>query len=149
MSRYDKYDGKSGGFRARLAADFAYTASNPDYAHVDLDKTFAVSLNSTGQVVKFGSGNTNFVGVMILTKPKAAGDVVDVMTDGEIVELLDVEILSTDVLAGGVSLFADVSVADGKLAMTSAAGDYYVGKTVEISTTGKARLVVRCGNRAV
>lgn len=139
MSRYDKYDPYSGGFRAPLAADFGYTAGNPDKAHADLSKLFAVAENASGQIVKFGSGATNFVGVLILTEPKAATNYVDVMTDGEIVDLVDAEILAADTLAAGQKLFADVSTATGMLAATSATGDYPVGFTVELS-----RLIVRC-----
>lgn len=151
MSRYDKYDPKVGGFRARLAADFAYTASNPDYSHADLDKLFAMGINATGQVGKFGTGTfPQFCGVMILTKPFAAGDVVDIMTDGEIVELLDAEILPASTLAGGQALYADFSLTTGQLAGAAqkAISDFYVGRTVEISSTGKARLVVRCSFNA-
>jgi hypothetical protein len=144
LSRYDKYDPYSGGFRAPLAADFAFTASVPNKSHADLSKLFAVAENASGQIVKFGSGATNFAGIMILTEPMAAGSIVDVMTDGEIVDLVDAEILAADTLAAGQNLYADVSTATGQLTSVSAAGDFYVGKTVELS-----RLVVRCQFRAV
>lgn len=144
MSRYDKYDGKTGGFRARLAADFAYTASNPDYLHVDLDKTFAAGLSTTGLVGKFGASFPTFCGLLILTRPKAAGDVVDIMTAGEIVELLDAEILAADVLTAGTKLYADPAVNTGVLTKVATA-NRSVGFTVELNaTTGKSRLVVRC-----
>jgi hypothetical protein len=139
VSRYDKYDPMSGGFRAPLAANVGYTASAPDKNHADLNKLFAVAENASGQIVKFGSAATAFAGVMILTRPMAAGDIVDVMTDGEIVELVDAEILAGDTLGAGQALFADVSTATGQLAATSAAGDFYVGRTVELT-----RLIVRC-----
>lgn len=139
MARYDKYDPMSGGFRAPIAANFGYTASAPDKTHADLNKLFAVALNGSGQVVKFGSGATAFAGVMVLTRPMAAGDIVDVMTDGEIVELVDAEILAADTLGTGQALFGDVSTATGQLAATSATGDFYVGRTVE-----STRLIVRC-----
>ena len=151
MSRYDKYDPKVGGFRARLAADFAYTATNPDYAHADLDKLFAVGMNTTGQIGKAGvTGFVNFVGVMVLTKPKAAGDVVDIMTSGEIVELIDAEILAGDLLSGGQALYASpATTTTGQLTAVATAGNFYVGRTAEInSTTGRARLVVRSMFRA-
>lgn len=144
MSRYDKYENMGGGFRAPLAANFGYTASVPDKAHADLNKLFAVAENASGQIVKFGSAATAFVGVMVLTRPMAAGEIVDTMTDGEIVELVDAEILAADTLGSGQALFADVSTATGQLTAVSAAGDFYVGRTVESS-----RLIVRCGFRAV
>lgn len=143
MSRYDKYDPMVGGFRAPLAANFGYTSSLPDKSHADLSKLFAVALNASGQIVKFGSGATAFAGVMVLTRPMAAGEIVDTMTDGEVVDLADAEILGSDTLGTGQALYADVSVATGQLAATSAAGDFYVGRTVEM-VNGLARLVVRC-----
>lgn len=143
MSRYDKYDPMTGGFRAPLAADFGYTAGAPDKAHADLKKLFAVAENASGQIVKFGSGATNFVGVMILDQPWSAGTVIDVMTHGEIVDLVDAEILAADTLAAGQNLWADVSVATGQLTAVSATGDFKVGWTVEIT-----RLIVRCNSIA-
>jgi hypothetical protein len=144
LSRYDKYDPYSGGFRAPLAADFAYTGAVPNKNHADLAKLFAVSENASGQIVKFGSAALNFAGVLILTEPMAAGTMVDVMTDGEVVDLVDAEILAADTLAAGQSLFADSSTATGQLTAASAVGDFYVGKTVELT-----RLVVRCQFRSV
>lgn len=80
MARFDKYDPISGGFRAPLAADFTTPAN--------YGKVYAVRLNASGQVV-IGSGgaNTGIVGVMVLTEARYAGDVVDVMTHGEITDL--------------------------------------------------------------
>lgn len=76
MARYDKYDPYVGGFRAPLAAD---------WLSADLNKPFGVGLNAQGQVVK-GNGTTGIQGVLILTKALKAGDIVDIMTAGEIVE---------------------------------------------------------------
>lgn len=143
MSRYDKYDPKVGGFRAKLAANFGYTSGAPDRAHADLSKTFAVGLDTSGNVGKFGSGFPLFAGLLILTMPRAAGDVVDVMTSGEIVDLLDAEILAANTLAAGQSLYADPAVATGVLT-TVATSNRLAGFTVEMNaTTGLARLVVR------
>jgi len=74
LSRIDKYDSKDGGFRAPLAEDM-----NGD------EVARAVGLDATGAVV-VGEGNTGIVGVLVLTSNKRAGDIVDVMTDGELVE---------------------------------------------------------------
>ena len=86
MARYDKYDGTCGGFRAALSAD---------WAAADYGVPFGVGLNSSGRVVK-GAGVTGVLGVLVVdgvveggtikTEPKKAGDIVDVMTDGDIVE---------------------------------------------------------------
>lgn len=73
--RYDKYDPISGGFRGPLAADL-------DAA----DTPVGVGISNTGRVT-VGASNTGIVGILILTKDKKAGDVVDVMTAGECVEM--------------------------------------------------------------
>lgn len=77
MARYDKYEPMSGGFRAPLAA--AWPAG-------DLNEVVPVGLDASGRVVK-GAGNTGVIGVVVLTKVLAAGKIVDVMQDGEIVEM--------------------------------------------------------------
>lgn len=139
MSRYDKYDPMTGGFRAPLAANFGYTSSLPDRKHADLSKLFAAGLNTSGKLGKFSTASfPTFAGVMILTGPKGAGDIVDVMTDGEIVDLLDAEILAADTLGTGDRLFADPAVATGVLTKVATA-NRFVGFTVEVS-----RLIVRC-----
>lgn len=76
MSRYDKYDPKVGGFRAPLAAD---------WLAADVNELLGVGLNANGEVVK-GAGASGLVGVMVLTKARKAGEIVDVMTSGECVE---------------------------------------------------------------
>lgn len=77
MPRYDKYEPFAGGFRAPLLA--AVSSANGFVA-------YGVGLDSSGRVV-LGAGNTGVIGVMIAHGAKAAGDFVDVMTDGEIVDL--------------------------------------------------------------
>lgn len=75
MARIDKYDPISGGFRAPLAA--AYTGAAAP---------IAVGLNASGQVVTPTDSNCGIVGVICSPYDKAAGDVIDVMTAGELVE---------------------------------------------------------------
>lgn len=76
MPRYDKYEPYGGGFRAALAA-----------AVIDANKfiAYGVGLDTTGKIV-LGAGNTGIIGVLIAHNVKAAGDYVDVMCDGEIVD---------------------------------------------------------------
>lgn len=76
MSRYDKYDPKDGGFRAPL---------NAAMVTADVGVMYAVGLNTSGRVVK-GAGNTGILAVLVVNQPMAAGEIVDCMTDGEIVE---------------------------------------------------------------
>jgi len=118
MARYDKYEPISGGFRAKL---------NANWLQADLNKVVAVSLNASGKVVKGTAGQSGFVGVVCLTKVLAADDVVDVMQDGEIVELTG--------LAAGTQYYA---VSTGEGVNTTNTGPR-VGWTVEAT-----RMVVRC-----
>jgi hypothetical protein len=121
MARFDKYDPISGGFRAVLAADWTADDGEP----------VGVGLNTSGKVVP-GVGNSGIAGIVILVKEnKLAGQVVDVMTDGEIVEMEN--------LTAGTPIFADAVT--GALDVT---GDTRVGFTVEAT-----RLIVRLGREAV
>lgn len=128
MARYDKYDPISGGFRAKLAAD---------WAKADEGIPFAVSLDGNGRVVKGTAGQSGLAGVLVVdrtglagstVKAKLAGDVVDVMTAGEIVEV------TSPVLAAGTAIFTNAAGALSAGVSTNLA----VGHTVEAD-----RLVVR------
>src|SRR5882724_9646515 len=87
MARYDKYNPVSGGFRAVLAADYAPGAANP----ANFNKVFPAQMDTTGAILApaaavFGK----FVGVFIISGLiKYAGDVIDIMTAGEIVDFDD------------------------------------------------------------
>lgn len=74
MARIDKYDPVSGGFRAPLNADLTGAAA-----------PLGVGLNASGRVVA-GAGVTGIVGVIVSPYDKNAGDIIDVMTAGEMVE---------------------------------------------------------------
>ena len=124
MANYDKYDPKAGGFRAPL---------NADWSTNDLKKVIGVGLNANGNVVK-GAGNSGIVGVLVLTEALKAGDIVDVMTAGEIVDFSG---------TGGPGVAGTVyyaATADGVVNATSATGKSRVGHTVKAD-----RLVVRFG----
>ena len=125
MARYDKYDPKAGGFRAPVAV--AVTSA-------DFGKPFGVGIDANGRVVK-GAGTSGVVGVMINTKAKAVGDIVDVMTHGEIVEATLSD--GTTAIAAGVPGYA--VPASGLLSVTATA-NWRLGHTVE-----GTRLVVRAG----
>lgn len=122
MSRYDKYDPKVGGFRAPLAADWLVE---------DIGRLFGVGLNASGQVVK-GAGASGLVGVIVLTKARKAGEVVDIMTSGECVEF-GVPTTEPDGTAGTVYYAA---AGDGAVTTTNTGAR--VGHTVEAD-----RIVVR------
>lgn len=117
MARYDK-----------IVPDLAERATlNADWLEADLGKVVGVSLNATGKIVKGTGGQSGFVGVVCLTKLRRAGDVVDIMRIGEIVEL-----------TGAVAGTKYYAAADGNgLSTTNTLS--YVGHTVEAD-----RLVVQC-----
>lgn len=122
-ARYDKYNPVSGGFRA---------ASAIAWVEADLAKIFAVGLDSSGNVVK-GAGNTGVIGVVVLAKAKAIGDIIDVMTDGEITgaALSD----GTTGLAAGTAYYG---IPGTGLLSSTATSNVKIGHTVEAT-----RLVVR------
>ena len=116
MARYDKYEPFGGGFRAPLEAD---------WPAADFNKAVGVGLNANGRIVQ-GAGATGVLGVIVITSRKRAREIVDTMTDGEIVEF-------TEGVPGTVYFAAE---ADGAISTT--AGGTRVGHTVE-----GTRLVVR------
>jgi hypothetical protein len=121
MPRYDKYDPISGGFRAPL---------NADWADADVGVVFGVGLNSSGRVVK-GAGQTGLRAVLVVdAKGKKAGDIVDCMTQGEIVEVA---------LVAGTKYVANT----GTGVLATATGTE-IGYTVEAT-----RLIVRVNGAAV
>lgn len=81
MARIDKYDPISGGFRAPLAANI----NAHDGVIGGATAPLGVGLDTSGRVVA-GAGNTGIIAVLCLPSNKKAGDVVDNMTSGEIVE---------------------------------------------------------------
>ena len=139
---YDKYEPLAGGFRAPLAANLTFDAAGSFGPK-------AVSLDANGRVVVGTAGQSGGVGVLVKNVPMTpnlgniagqvnagvpiggkAGDIVDVMTNGEIV-------LDEDLVAG-TAYYAE---ADGDLTATAPAegvAGYHVGHTVEAT-----RLVVR------
>lgn len=74
MPRFDKYEPRVGGFRAKLAAGLVSS---------DIGKMWAVGLDASGNVVK-GAGATGILGVIVAVRTASALDPIDVMTDGEI-----------------------------------------------------------------
>jgi hypothetical protein len=138
LARFDLYDPYDGGFRAPLAADFG-TAGNA----ADLGKVWAVALNGTGKIVKVnataGQTHADCCGLLVLTQEKYAGDVVDIMTDGQIADIGTTDGIVTPAAGGKVTVAA---ANDGSLAVAAAltAGTNYtlVGRFVEAT-----RLIVR------
>lgn len=122
MAKYDKYEPKAGGFRAALADDLASTSATGN------GNPIGVGLSSSG-LVEAGASDSGIVGILCTTNNKKAGEIVDVMTDGEVTELAG--------LTAGTVLTANI--ATGVLSNGApSATQVRVGHTVEAS-----RLVVR------
>jgi hypothetical protein len=138
-ARYDKYDPISGGFRAALAADLTFDAEGSSGIK-------GVSLNANGLMVVGTAGQSGLVGVMLKNVGLypglgniaggvnayapiggKAGDVVDIMTDGEIVDVPG--------LAAGSKVYTTPA---GVLTTAATAGNFRIGFTVEAW-----RLIVR------
>jgi hypothetical protein len=136
--RYDKYDPISGGFRAKLAADLTFDTEGSSGVK-------GVSLDANGRVVIGTGGQSGLVGVMVKNVPLypslgsvaggvnaavpiggKAGQVVDIMTSGEIVDV-------PGLIAGN-----EVYVTPTGVLTTTATANFRVGFTVEAS-----RLIVR------
>jgi len=81
LARYDKVDPVSGGFRAPLNADLTATSKT------GTGNPLMVTINGSGRVVVGATATTDIRGVLCTTEDKKAGDIVDVMTSGEIVEM--------------------------------------------------------------
>ena len=121
--RIDKSDPKVGSFRAALAAD---------WADADINKIWAVGLNSAGLVVK-GGGATGIVGIVIRSKKgEKAGDVIDVHTAGEIFPFVETD--GTAVAAGKIYYCQD----DGTVDDTAAADCVPLG-----FSTSDGRVIMR------
>lgn len=139
LSRYDKYNPKSGGFRAPLGV--ALNATSGPAGVTDLNRVLCVSLNGSGRIIK-ATAAAAVVGVVIATKAMAIGEPIDVMTDGEIVELAAADLQAATAPTAGTKYFFDATAA--RLAVTApaaGANGAVIGNTVEAD-----RLVVRVGS---
>lgn len=121
MARFDKYEPHVGGFRARLAVNW-----------LDADKAIlvAVGLDANGRALKTTPAG-GYTGVVALGKAKQAGDPIDVMTSGEIVDCAG--------LIAGTRYY--VNPTTGVISATApgaGVNGIYLGNTVEAD-----RLVVR------
>lgn len=143
MARYDKYDPISGGFRALLAADLTPDANGEvGPVGVELNTSGRVAVGGTlgavrGVMVKNAAreGAARYSTAMVgAPNPAAfigqkAGDAVDIMTNGEIVDVSDLA------FTPGATIYVDNS--DGTLTET-ATDNQQIGFMVDAN-----RLVVR------
>lgn len=125
MARIDKYDPVDGGFRAALAADLTATSKTGNF------NPLGCTLDANGRVVFAGITADNLRGVVVTTKDLKAGDIIDVMTHGEIVEM-------AGTAAGATVTSTATGVIDD---LPADATHFKVGFTVEAT-----RLIVRVNN---
>lgn len=125
MSRFDKYDPYNGGFRAPLNAAIALA---------DVGKVQAVSLNGSGRVV-IGGTALALKGVICPVRAMSAGEVIDVMTSGEIT---DFTLTGGGAAAAGTTYYSDASGVTVTTAPGAGSNSFLIGHTVELD-----RLVVR------
>jgi hypothetical protein len=116
VARYDKYEPKVSGGRARLAND---------WLPQDVDKVVGVGLNASGLVVK-GAGVTGILAVLICSKIERAGTVVDLMDKGDIVDFKYVGRPRVP-FAGATPATAYYAAADGVVSATDTGT--YIGTT--------------------
>lgn len=127
MARFDKYDPVSGGFRAKLG--FAIPAA-------DVGTVFGVRIDSSGIAQKGTAATTpaDVRGVVCASQVMAIGDVIDVMTAGEIVDV------SVAALTAGEVAYVNTTAANNGTLTDSATTNAKVGHMVEAW-----RLIVRLG----
>jgi len=145
LARYDKYDSENGGFRAVLAASLTLTSGSVG--------PIGVSLDANGRVLVGGPNNSGLVGILVKNMPgqamagsalltqitspgSLAGDVVDIMTHGEIVDVALVA--GTNYFIDGITGVLTAGTGAGTATGPVTAGTKKVGWTVEAT-----RLVVR------
>jgi hypothetical protein len=107
-----------------------------------LNTVIAVSLNASGQVVVGTAGQSGFVGIVILTELKYAGDIVDVMKFGEVVEFDKAtnNLTAFAAAAAGTVFYANAGGAAEVAAPVAGTNKGRIGHTVE-----NWRLIVNAG----
>lgn len=125
MARIDKYDGKVGGFRARLG--WAPVAA-------EVGDIIGVTINGSGQAVKAAAGTAE--AVVCLSSLLAQGDPVDCMTAGEIVDVTNNDNVTGR--AAGAEVYAGAAGALNVTAPGAGVNGVRIGRFIE-----DWRLVVR------
>jgi hypothetical protein len=125
MARIDKYDGKVGGFRAKLG--FQPIAS-------EVGDVIGVTINGSGLAVKAAAGTAD--AVICLSSLLAQGDPVDCMTAGEIVDVTASDNITG--AAAGAIVYAGAAGAVNVTAPGAGVNGVRIGKFVEAW-----RLIVR------
>jgi hypothetical protein len=100
-----------------------------------------VGLNGSGRIIKATTAAAA-IGLVCLSSPKNAGDPVDVMQFGEIVEVDGADIQGGAAPTAGQKLYLDTTASrlTNVAAPTAGTNYFFVGQTAEAT-----RLIVRCG----
>lgn len=133
ISRFDKYNSVSGGFRAKLKAALAVSTA------LDKERIFGVSIEAATGLVLLGGAATAIRGIINVRESKAAGAMVDVMTSGELIDAFFANDGST-ALTLGSPIYVD-NVAGG-ITLT-ATSNKQIGVRVTDDIGDKGRLIVR------
>jgi hypothetical protein len=102
----------------------------------DVGKILGVSINASGKAVYGAAAAIGIKGVICPVRAMAAGEIVDVMTDGEIV---NATLNNGTALTAGTDYYATATAGTGDITATLTSNQY-IGHTVELD-----RLVVRVG----
>jgi hypothetical protein len=132
MARFDKYDPISGGFRGKLKVALAVATA------LDKERLFGVSVEAATGLIVLGGASTAVRGLINVREAKAAGDFVDIMTHGEIVDAFFLNDGVTATVLGTVYFVDNVTGAITATATSNKA----IGVRV-VDTPDKGRIVVR------
>lgn len=130
--RFDKYDPISGGFRGKLKLALAVATA------LDKERLFGVSVEAATGLLVLGGASTAIRGVIQVREAKLAGDMVDVMTHGEIV---DAFFLNDGVTATVLGTTYYVDNVTGAITATTTSNKA-IGVRV-VDTPDKGRIIVR------
>lgn len=139
ISRFDKYDPISGGFRAKLKLAFVVTGATPAITAVNKERIFGVSIEAATGLVLIGGAIGAVRGVVNIREDKAAGDIVDVMTSGEIINFHFLNDGTTPSVLG-TPYHADAATG---APTTVSAANKGIGVLIADSVAGRNRLIVR------
>jgi hypothetical protein len=135
MARFDKYGPLSGGFRGKLKVAL------PVATALDKERIFGVSIEAATGLVVLGGAVANVRGIINVRESKAAGDVVDVMTSGEIIDAFFLNDGTTATVLGSIYY---IDAATGAITASAAAGANKQFGFRVVDTPDKGRIIVRC-----
>lgn len=134
MARFDKYGPLTGGFRGKLKV--ALPVATP----LDKERIFGVSIEAATGLVVLGGVVGNVRGIINVRESKNAGDPVDVMTQGEIINAF---FLNDGVTATVLGTPYYIDAATGAITAAAAAGaNKHIGVRLADSPD-KGRMIIR------